>query len=535
MKNRLLIAPLALCGALLGCNKDMLTETPKSFLTTDVYYRTPADIEAATLSAYEPNTRDDVWRRWLLWDSEMGSDMVRLHPDEPNYGTRLPGLFRWTPTDGAAVNPWNGLYATIYRANVVIERGPAVQFTDTKYQKQLLAEAKFLRAYSYLMLTKLYDGVPLLLTLADHDAAATKSRTPADQVQAQVIKDLTDAELDLPDAPTALGRASKAAARMVLADVYQWRSSFMKKAEWAQASTYAKKVVDDSRWGLVDDYISQYLPSKKGNKEFIWMIVSSGLDGRSSWDVNCNYLPRQLGFNTAGGCEVVGQPTRWQYNNWLCTSPDTIKDASGTLADTTRILNCDYRKQVTYRSGGCSTNKKITGGDANGCMTFRWPNINKYRATNQGVGGPIDVDYPYYRYAEALLIYAEAQNELGNPLVAVQYINMLRARARKGTGAQQLPEPHDYGTGPGEPLDQASVRDAVYQERMWELAHEGKRRFDQIRRNAFEPGYWASTMTARDPLRFTKDGADISDFRLRLPIPGPERTLNPNLTQNPGY
>jgi hypothetical protein len=312
---------------------------------------------------------------------------------------------------------------------------------------------------------------------------------------------------------------------MVLADVYQWRSSFLKKNEWSQTATYAKKVIDNPRWGLVTDYLSQYLPSNKGNKEMIWMIVASGLDSRSSGDENCNYLPRELGFNTAGGCEVVGQPTRWQYNNYLCTSPDTIKlGADGRLADTTRILKCDYRKQVTYRSGGCSTNSGI------GCLTFKWPNVNKYRPTNRGVGGPTDQDYPYYRYAEALLMYAEAQNELGNPAVAVQYLNMLRARARRGTGSSSFTEPHDYGTA-GEPIDQRSVRDAVYQERIWEMAHEGKRWFDQVRRNSLEPGYWQQTMRDHDP----DPRADLSDFRMRFPIPAPEIAVNPSLTQNPGY
>jgi hypothetical protein len=526
MKTRLLIAPLALCGALLGCSKDSLTETPKSFLTLENYYKTPADIEAATFASYEPLTRDDVWRRWLLWDTEMASDMVRVHPDEPNYGTYVPGILRWTSSDAAAVNPWNGLYGAIYRANLVVERGPGVTFSDANYQKELVAEAKFIRAYSYLMLTKMYEDVPLLLTLTDHEAAATTARTPVEQVHTQVIKDLVDAEAALPGKPRALGRASKAAAQMVLADVYQWRSSFMKKSEWAQMSTYAKKVVDDANWGLVDDYLGQYLPANKGNKEIIWLIVSSGLDGRTSWDVNCNYLPRELGFNTAGGCEVVGQPTKWQYNNYLCTSPDTLKfDTQGKLTDTTRIAGCDYRKRVTYRSGGCSTNRSI------GCITFKWPNINKYRATNQGVGGPIDVDFPYYRYAEALLMYAEAQNELGNGAVAIGYINRVRARARKGTGSGNLAEPHDYGTRAGELTDQRSVREAVYQERIWELAHEGKRWFDQVRRNSLEPGSWATSLKDHD----FDARADFSEFRMRFPIPAREITLNSKLTQNTGY
>jgi hypothetical protein len=527
MQIRLPLAALALTFALAGC-REMLTETPKNFLTTDNYYRTAADIEAATLASYQPIGRDDVWRRWLLWDTEMGSDMIRINPDEPNFGTYHPGLFLWTPMDGSMVNPWNGLYTTIFRANLVIENAPKVTFTDSKYQKQLVAEAKFMRAYGYLMLTKGYDDVPLLLTLDDHANTASKSRTPVEQIHQQLIKDLTDAEADLPDAPTQLGRATKGAAQLLLADLYQWRSSFLKKSEWAQAATWAKKVVDNPRWGLTDDYLAQFLPSNKGNKEVIWMLVSSGVDSRSSTDPNCNWLPRELGFNQAGGCEVVGQPTKWQYESYLCTSPDPLTlGANGRIADTTKIKGCDYRKQVTYRLGGCSTSASI------GCIIFKWPNLNKFRPTNRGVGGPSDVDFPMYRYAEALLIYAEAQNELGDPATAVAVINQLRARARKGAGGTPMTEPHDYGTVAGELVDKLSVRDAVYQERNWELAHEGKRWFDQVRRNSLEPGYWKTTMAQHDPETATR--GDLSAFRMRFPIPGPERTLNPNLTQNPGY
>ena len=107
MLKKLPLAALALTFAFAGC-RDALIESPKNFLTTDSYYKTPADIEAATFAAYQPIGRDDVWRRWLLWDTEMASDMVRVNPDEPNFGTYHPGLLLWTPQDGSVVNPWNG-------------------------------------------------------------------------------------------------------------------------------------------------------------------------------------------------------------------------------------------------------------------------------------------------------------------------------------------------------------------------------------------------------------------------------------------
>jgi hypothetical protein len=77
------------------------------------------------------------------------------------------------------------------------------------------------------------------------------------------------------------------------------------------------------------------------------------------------------------------------------------------------------------------------------------------------------------------------------------------------------------------------VRDAIYQERAWELASEGKRWFDQVRRNSLQPGYWVSTQRDHDPDVAAR--GDLREFRMRFPIPAPELLLNSNLTQNPGY
>lgn len=501
MNRRAWIAPLVLALGLGGCD-DLLTETPKSFLTTDSYYRTPADIESATLSAYQPITRGDVWEWWLVIDMELGSDAVRIHPDEPNFGTYHPGLFLWTPTDASVSAPWNGFYTSIYRANLVLDKAPKVEFPDPQFRQELMAEAKFIRGYSYLMLTKLYDDVPLLLSVEDHEKAVGTPRTPVEQVHAQVIQDLTEAERDLPEQPRAHGRASKAAAQMVLADLYQWRSSFLKKDEWAKVAEYAQKVLASPQWGLLDDYLSVFLPANKGNREVIWMVASSGVDGRTSTNVFCHWLPRALGFNTAGGCEVLGQPTQWMYESFV---------------------EGDYRKEVSYRTSGCSTDPNI------GCITFDWPNVYKYRPSNNGVGGPSDVDFPLYRVAEAHLMLAEALNEMGNTAEAIQHVNHIRARARKGNGSENRPEPADLPTT----LTKEQAREAIYMERLWELAHEGKRWFDLVRRDALEPGYWRTSIENHDPE--VAQRGDLSPHRKRFPIPAREIELNPALTQNPGY
>jgi hypothetical protein len=150
---------------------------------------------------------------------------------------------------------------------------------------------------------------------------------------------------------------------------------------------------------------------------------------------------------------------------------------------------------------------------------------------DNGANWPLgDFDVPIYRYAEALLMYAEAQNELGNGAEAVRYLNMIRARARKGTGAETRSAPADYAG----PTDRQSLRDAIYMERAWELQFEAKRWWDLVRRDGLEPGYWSRTLKANDGANAERL-RPLSEHKKRFPIPTAQIVANPALTQNPGY
>ena len=505
-------AALAVWAAAFGAGcTDRLNEQPKSFITTGQYYQTPSDVTTATYAAYAPI--QDAYNFWYPILMDLSSDQTRIQPDEPNFQTYAPGLLLWTSTSSSIGSAWGNFFQAVFRANVALDAAGRVQFSDAAAQTALVAEAKFIRAYAYLQLTKGYGDVPLLLSLADHAKATTIPRSPAEQVQQQIIKDLNDAEAGLPATPPGDGRASKAAAQMALADLYQWRSSFLGKGEWASASAAAKRVIDSGNWQLMSDYLQPFLPAVKGypaNKEVILAIPSSGVNNASSFNTFCLFLPRSLGFGQNGGCEVIGEPTGWMYASF----PKTVSGSDTTW---------DYRHDVTYRTKGCSLDPKI------GCITLGngsgpWPNVYKYRPTNQGVGGPTDNDYPLYRYSEALLVYAEAQYELGNGGEAINAINQIRARARQGTGGQARAEPRALT---------AVTRDTIFMERNWELGHEGKRWYDLVRRDTEDPGYFAAQISAHDPEVVTR--GDLSAFRKRFPIPANEIQLDPALTQNPGY
>jgi hypothetical protein len=178
-----------------------------------------------------------------------------------------------------------------------------------------------------------------------------------------------------------------------------------------------------------------------------------------------------------------------------------------------------------YRDYGCSTLPNI------GCRSFE-TSIYKFRPTSL-IGEEGDVDVPLYRYAEVLLMYAEAQNELGNTPEAIRYINMVRARARLGaSGTEDRAEPADLPTG----MSKLAARDAVYMERNWELAHEAKRWWDLVRRDSQEPGFWFNSISQHDPSAM-KGRPDLEQrtYLKRFPVPSREMDQMPELVQNPGY
>jgi starch-binding outer membrane protein, SusD/RagB family len=409
----------------------------------------------------------------------------------------------------------------IQRANLVLESAPDVAMNEGQ-KASLVAEAKFLRGYAYLSLLKRYSagnkpadaGVPLLLTVEDAQKSDI-TRATQEEVFSQVLKDLTDGEAGLPVRLD--GRASKGAAQMALADAYLWRSSFLATNEWQKASDWAKKVIDSGTYSLNNGYFSTFLASNKGaaNREMIFRVVGRAQTGGNTnlWQA---FYPRIMGFvsgSDRGGFGGV-QPTDWFLASYA------KGDIRGTVGPERGTTAADYAADtVAYRTRGC------TSGTTVGCRTFS-PHVWKFRIVERTLS---DVDVPLYRFAEALLIYAEAQNELGNRAEAIRNVNLVRARARKGMGAESRVEPADRPAT----LSQLEAREAIYMERAWELSFEAKRWFDLVRRDTQEPGYWKNSLQAHDPNSFAR-GA-IEERKKRFPIPQSELNVMPTLSQNPGY
>jgi hypothetical protein len=514
MKTRAMTFLLALTLVTTAC-EDYLIEEPDSFITSDTYYKTPEDLEAAAVAMYSLFHDWNMFKIQYHWTFELAADQGRYHPDEPNVETQAPEFLNWTTTSRDAVQPWKTLYWNIVRAHQVLDNLDAVEFADSQQKARLEAEAKFMRAFHYFWLVRAYGGVPLYLS-EDEQIQVDVPRATEEEVLAQIIQDASDAVDGLPATRGGpeLGRATRGAALMLLADAYRWRANVItnSSADWEAAADAAQQVISSGVYQLEADYGKIHRPGAQFRKEEIFSVQSIG--GGGWWQSSvfgAVYFPRNLG---AGSGWAVVVPTPEYYGSYI---------------------EGDYRKEATFWTSGCPADQPVNCANP---VEFSptspeygfpdgYPHVKKYLPTDRGIDfyGGGDVNIPLYRFAEAYLILAEAHNELGRPAQAVQAINVLRARARQGTGEENRTQPADLTV-----LGQSALRDAIYQERSWELSYELKRWFDLVQRGE---SYFVSQFLLNDPL--AAQLGNLTGTRMLLPIPAEEIAKNPALEQNPGY
>lgn len=514
MTKRFPMLLLALTVTTAGCD-DMLTESPDAFITSDTYYKTPADLEAAAVAMYSLFHDWNMFKVQYHWTFELAADEGRFHPDEPNVETQAPEFLNWTTTGRDAIQPWKTLYWNVLRSHQVLDNLDKVTFADPEQKAALEAEARFMRAYNYFWLVRSYGGVPIYRSATDQLRVDAPRSTEA-EVLAFIIEDVTAAVAGLPTKRSgpALGRATRGAANMLLADVHRWRANVIPAsaaADWQAASNAAQAVINSGVYSLEADYAKIHDPGAQFRTEEIFSVQSIG--GGGWWQSSLYgsvYWPRNLG---AGGGWAVVIPTAEFYRSYI---PG------------------DYRQEATFWTQACAADQpvncasptKFTPVNAAG-FTGGYPHVQKYLPSDRGLNfwGGGDVNIPLYRLAEAYLIYAEAQNELGNSAAAATAVNVVRARARRGTGNENRAEPSNLPV-----LGKAAMKDAIYKERMWELSYELKRWFDMVQRGE---SYFVASFQAHDPLAFQLGNVDAQ--HMRLPVPAEEIQKNPALTQNPGY
>lgn len=465
---------------------DFLDLAPKNMLSEEVFYETPEQMEFALNGAYSILRSNGVTKDWYIL-SEVPSDNT--------YGQLSGTITNRDEFDKfylGSLNPylstfWNDAYSGINRANKVIE-----ELIDSDVEESLkiryTLEAKFLRAFLHFNLVRIFGDVPLITKTVTIPESYEVLRTGKNEVYAQIIADLNDAAA-LPKSYTSqedIGRATYGAAKTLLGKVY------LTMGDYSNAAIHLKEVINSNQYSLIenstpetcDGFEKYFDPDNHNNKEAIFeaQFKKGGFGTGSGW-VNA-FAPGASGDNVVavGGSSDDNIPEEGMWESW---------DEG------------DYRRDFSMALG--YTNK----------ATGNWVNarhVRKYRDIPYA-NGDSNNNWPFLRYADVLLMYAECLIQSGDLTTATEYINKTR---RRGFGYQSsdVGSPADISVGG---KDQLFL--AVEKERRNELAFEGHRWFDLVR-------------TGRALEVMTANGKKLNETNLIAPIPQNQIDANPKLEQN---
>lgn len=468
--------------------EDALKEDVYSFVSTSNFYQTASDADAAVLAIYAAQAPDYYAENYFHL-TEYPTDQVYIGRNPVNMAV---DLWQVTPTHQFVILGWTSMYRTINRANTALERIPAITM-DEAQKSILLGEAYFLRASNYFNLVRLFGSIPLNLSEIDSKDESNTPKSSVDAVYQQIIADLQEAESRLPATRTGngVGRVVKTAAQALLADVYLTRE------DWSAAASKANEVITSGQHQLLTDFQSIFSVTNKNNKEIIYSIQFDGVTVRSALASFAHAFGTDNPF-CANGVQVWSVDTRSDmWKNW--SRQDLRRDVS--VYDT--IVNKRGQRVSVYNT------------------SRPFPAFGKYDAPSEAGVQSSPVNPVVIRYAEVLLIYAEAlsQSLNGPNAAAYEAVNQVRRRAYN----VPLNEPSAYDLAPG--LNAQQFRDAIIQERSLEFVMEGKRLYDLMRTNQF-------------PAILLSLGIPANPNASLYPIPQAEIDANESLInedQNSGY
>lgn len=478
-----------------GCQK--LDENPAGSLTNKSFFKSIDDLDAAVTGVYYPliSASWSGFASSTIWAPLMGSDDITTLPagkDNFMQADRFQVANTNTAVSGVG---WSIPYSIIYAANNVLENYHKVDGDQGSIDDDV-AQVRFLRAWAYFWIARLYKDIPII-TSTKVDYTAKKS--PVKEVYDLITGDLQFAIDNLPSSRSAaeIGKPTSWTAKALLSKVYLTMAGWPLKDEskYALAAQTAKDVIDNGPYQLLPHFSDVFLIENKNAKDVIWAIQCGKYP-----DVIPPYVNSQPGFAT--------DPS--EESGW--------EDMFAEVGFYQRFPS-GPRKDATFYT--------VT---QNGIPWQKWsshhPFYAKYR--DGTVKGTPDYEYDYWashnvillRYAELLLIYAEAQDmSLGGPdASAYEAINQVRRRAMELPA--NVPEALIDLT-PG--LSKAAFQDSVVAEKGWELAGEYNRWFDLIRTEKVE-----AMVSLKDPLDM-KPLESVSKESYLMPVPYSETILDPNL------
>ena len=548
MKHLFTILALVATLAFTSC-EDFLTEEIRGQQNLDTYFSDIESCEAYITGCYQDITCGGWWNIntvWLL--SEMCSDdawMGNTSQSQSDY-ISLAHYQGSGASNGPISNFWQYRYKAILRCNVAIERIAQMDLVDTERQNQLIAEARFLRGYFYFELVRNFGGVPLMTSFSDPADVQGITRASTEETYAFIEEDLLAAAEVLPERSGAeVGRATRGAALGLLGKVYLYQE------KWEKARDVLKTVIDSKEYDLLPEFGQ------------VWDVEYDN-SIESLFEVQYEYDET---LAVGGSLSVVTGSRNGPGDGWSwCQPTANLEQAYIDAGDTVRLKWTIIKSGCTEIAGENRFNEFIennsTVANADELIEqYGWdencyiidPALHKSARIIRKYFLPLDdrpevyntdkspLNHRILRFADVLLMYAEACNELGQDGDAQEALNRVRTRAKL---------PAVTATG-------HQLRDAIRQERRLELAFEQNRLYD-IRRWKDDSGQpviasilgpngsfvqWNMNEATRDPLEWSNQG-ESSDKGITFdvnrdmvfPIPLYEITMsNGSIEQNPGW
>ncbi|SFQ24478.1 RagB/SusD family nutrient uptake outer membrane protein [Hymenobacter arizonensis] len=505
--KRYKISTFLLAGSLLlstsGCKEDLLDKVNPNRPNTEQFWQSESDATRAVTAMYGGlQVIGTYGQRWHFATVPRSDEAFSQSPYvELAQYTRF---VQQNTTFEYTYFMWIDMYRAIFRCNQVIARVPGIQMNE-QLKKRLVAEALFVRALCYYDLSMTFGNVPLNLVVADANTRIPQGTV--ESVQAQVITDLLAAKADLPlvSAYSAndKGRATKGAAAGLLGRVY------MQQRKWTEASAQFAEVISSNQYSLVPNYVDNFTMANENNSESLFEVqfsdasITPGQDFAGAGEGN----ERAQFFGPPGIGFADVEARRWIFDEFT---------------DRTTTGQVDPRRDATLFSavGTPTVYGRPFGAGNNGLnlnpSRYFWRKYQNDR-TKSSENFFSGINIRLLRYADVLLMQAEALNELNRPADAVPLVNQVRARV---------------GLTPiAATLSQAQMRDQIRHERVTELSGEGMRWYDINRYGLLNNQAGIDELKTRD--------ADFNNFVLGksqwLPIPQTDIDIDRSIKQNPGY
>lgn len=521
MKTKNIFLYFFMIVSFFGCEK-FLEEEPRAIVAPETFFASESDARQAINGTYAILKNNSIYGQVGLdhfYDN--GADII-----EPNRSANfVEPIGNYSMNEALAdvsvqkmsvSDTWKDLYRVIFNTNIIIDRVTDNEGIIEEVRTEIIAEATFLRALCYWHITNLWGAAPYYTEVLTLEEVSSLARTDEETILAGILTDLQFAQSILPSSYPAdqNGRATRWAAAIIEAKIY------MKQQLWQAGLTKCVEIITQSPHMILPTYNEVFDPLNEYNAEIIWSLDFAR-------DIEGIFDPAFPGAAFAGN------------NSWRpAMFNPRLRDEPANADERSALSDALNARGEAFNGTGLQVASKD--------FAEKFP-LNDLRRELNIVDNYLgfDLNFPYmakfwnldletsprfnhsdnrmvFRLADVYLMAAECENEANGPGGAYQYINRIRERAFATTAEAEL-------TG----LSQQEFREAIYDERKWELAGEATRRYDLIR--------WGILLEVVQNLeyRFWEPNNNIRPWHVLLPIPLQELEQNPALLDsdptNNGY